>query len=179
MPRINLLPSGGAVVDRRTLIRGALVAIILIEVVYLLIQYQGKGADEAAAELARTGLQDVQKQVATEQAAVDELQGKVDEARKRVEAARLGYEQVAGGQTNWYSGSSAVLEARIEGIEFVSIIARPGGEIALNGTATDLGTMSRFQGRLREQSQRVRLQSISFETSSSALRFKAILKVAR
>lgn len=179
VPRINLLPAGAAAADRRTLIRGVLVAIVLIEVVYLFLQYQGKVSDQAATELARARLQEVQRQVAAEQAVVDDLQGKVDEARKRVEAAQTGYDQVTAGQTSWYPGISALLAARIEGVQFASIVARPGGEIALEGEATDLGAMSRFQGRLRELSQTLRLQSISFESSSSALRFKATLKVVR
>lgn len=177
VPRLNLLPHRSAAADRRRFTRAALVAIVLLEVVFLFVQSQGKSADVAATEEAKTRLQKVQRDLAAEQAAIGELQGKVDDARKRVAAASAGYEQIVTSQTNWYAGGSNLLGARIDGIEYTSIIAKPGGIINLEGVAADLGAISRFQGRLREVSQSLRLQNISFGSANSTLRFTATLKV--
>jgi Tfp pilus assembly protein PilN len=179
VPRINVLPRAGAATDRRRLTRYALAAIVLIAVVYLVMQYQGRSADEAAAEALRSDLQRVQADVAAEQQVVTELQASVDEARQRLADAKAGYEQITAGRTDWFTGISSLLASGVEGVRFTSIVTKTGGEIALTGEAADLGAISAFQGRLRDVSGSLKLQGISFESTSTVLKFAANLRVVQ
>jgi Tfp pilus assembly protein PilN len=177
VPRVNLLPHARAGSGRSSLLRVALIAIVILGIVYVAVQYQGRTADEAAMETAKTRLQAVQRDLAAEQTVIEELQGQVDAARKRVDEASAGYEQIDAARTNWYGGVSNLLSTRIEGVKFTSVAAGPGGVIELNGVADDLGAMSRFQSRLRDVSQSLALRNISFESTSMALSFTATLRV--
>ena len=179
VPRINMLPRSGQAGGTRGAFRVVPAAVILAEVIFLALQLQARSSDEAATETAKKQLPQVQANIASAQSDLEAVQTQLDEAKKGVEAAMNAYAQATGGRTNWYPGAVALLNMQTEGVRFDAIAAKPGGEIALDGVAADLAALTRFQSKLKEASQFLRLQNISFDTTGSSLKFAATLKVVQ
>lgn len=179
VPRINVLPRRAGAPGGRAGLKRALAALLVLEAVLLVVQYQSRNANESAIESTNKQLQQVRQQVAGEQQELEKLQTQVDALKKQVEASEQAFKQSTGGRTSWYTGLAALLNTRTDGVEFESITATTGGQIALTGVATDLVAMARFQEKLREVQQYLRLQNISFSNGPASLTFNATLKVAQ
>lgn len=183
VPKINLLPRRRRTAPTKLIIRGALVLILIGEVLWVQDRARDGGAptatDVQSTASMKSQLQATQREAVQAQEETGALQTEITALKQQRDAKEQTSKQATAGHLNWNATLRALFLAQeqVSGVQFSLVADEPGGVVVLQGFVKDLKTMAELQNQLRGVAAILDLLSIQWETVPNALRFTASFKV--
>ena len=182
VPKIDLLPRRQRSLSPRLLF-GAVIVVLLVEVVYVFNLLSDLSAARDDVEAAREQLEKAQvsqKEIADE---IRELYGQLDELQEpgsSEPSAQQALEDIASVRIDWLSPLSVLFDAVEPGIIFDTILADPdNGDLDVLGTAADMSALVAFQAQLSDTSDILDLMNLQSNDGEVGLEFSALFQVPR
>ena len=151
--------------------------ILLVGVFLVLDQYRDREAGAQSVESAQSKLRAANQKLSAEQQLVTDLQAQIDDIQAQRHAKEVAYEELTAGHTQWHAAISTLWKTQVPGVTFESVNIQVGGRLILDGTATDIDAMVKFQIQLSDVSPALDLQTLQWEETSESFEFTAAFNV--
>ena len=179
VPRINLLqPAGGRRRTMSKVLRGGLVAALLIETLLAGAAYRNLSAVREDVRAAQDELNAVGRQSEAVSATVQNLHRRIDERKLALGEARQEKTALTSSRGDWGTSLMALFGAEVAPVAFNSVVVRPtAGEVDVTGVARDISAIIAFQSEIKDASLLLDLQTMRWEEGDSSLDLFATFKI--
>lgn len=175
VPVINVLSRPSRRAPRWSPVRVGVGAVVLLELIWILVLVLGWQGAKGEIEEAEAALESVKAQRAAELQEINDLKQQVEELEAEAPAQESEILRVA-----WGPALAGLFEMDVPGIVLDAVSDQPEDptRIVINGVASDLQAMARFQSELRNMSNLFDLQSIQWEASDESLSFTVVMRLS-
>ena len=177
VPKINILPSKRATPPATSLIRLALLVVLLVEAFFIQQWYKGAIDSSEQIEKKTIAVESAALQLDSERQAVASLQRQLSELQSQRNVLEEEFREVTSGQIDWHVVLGELIAVETQGSRILRIITSPSGEITLEGEATGPDALGTLRTQLTSVADILTLQSMETEPGGNPPTFTVIFQV--
>ena len=177
VPKVNILSRESPPSSKSQFTRILLIILLLAAVFAIYIQNRVIGAAEENIESGQSQLRSVQRQLSAAESEVDPVKAQIQSLKNQRKAAGDEFQLVTTGLIDWHEALGALLGIQAAGVTFSSVSTSPGGEVILEGQATDSGAISQLPAEFNAVSDILDFKGIQWDTGFIPPTFVATFKV--
>ena len=179
VPKVNILVGQRTGVISASRLRLVFLLILLVEALFIQGWYRGQTEAIQEIDSKETRFQALQSELAGRQQALDTLRTQISQLEIKRGSKLEEFQAITGNNIDWYAVFARLLGTEASGARFLSVVARPSGELTLEGIAISPEANKTLPTQLNSISDVLELQSIRWARGNDPPSFTAIFRVRR
>ncbi len=173
VPRVNLLAKPKDGYSNKTLLRVALVVIIVLGIYVSLSRYLQLQDFETRTRDANSQFASLQGTVSTKQDELNRLKEQVNQLRQQQDTVKQAYEALKSGKMNWGVALPAIFDNQVTGVALTGVTSKGADKLEIQGIASDQAAIAKFQSALVNMSSTLELQNMNVSLREGSYQFVA------